>query len=136
MEAGMMAGATDLEQDVRRYLHRIRQIDAILKEPVKTLLGAPVVRTAENGAPQTLFPTWLIEDEPPSAGFDKETQSLCCQTVQRLRRVRRRLTWLNGDNDIRQMKALGRSLIDSFVPQWVGGSEDNHEDSYRRCLLA
>lgn len=113
---------SELERDTNFYLGLVKRIDAILKEPILTLIRitaqyAEDVRNEKtnNGArrksrvkskqePETrgrdeeaYFPVWMSEEVQPAPRDHLFTKSLCFATLQRVIRLQRRSPWLDGD---------------------------------------
>jgi hypothetical protein len=119
---------SELERNTNDYLARIRQIDAILERPVMTLIriGKAGMRDKAKEKDNRLvtnksvdFPALIAE----SGEFDQSdtllTQSLCCVTLQRLWRLRRRFSWLEDNPKVKPkeaLKELQEYLGQSYVP--------------------
>lgn len=110
---------TDIEQQSHLYLSRMRQIDKILEGPAKTLIRLAKRGKEESDAIQSpakalfYFPTWISEASEPEKKDYLLTQSVCCATLQRLWRLRRRFTWLDTDS-YGQLAALHSDLENVF----------------------
>lgn len=111
---------TEIEKGTDFYLAHIRQIDTILERPVKTL-----IRLAEEGRKQGekipspakqlfYFPTWISQSVEPEKKDYLFTQSVCCATLQRLWRLRRRFSWLDKGSH-NGLQTVHRELVDSFT---------------------
>jgi len=114
--------SVNFEQETHFYVDLIRDIDLILKRPVQTLIRlAEIVDNPEKdlGFPAkkvVYFPPWISANVMPSKGEHLLTWSLCSETLQRLWRVRRRLTWLE-EKDEDDLKTLVNSLVNTFTPK-------------------
>jgi hypothetical protein len=88
------------EKDYEIYTKKIDQIDRILENPIRSLLqlvGAGL-RDAAGGktARELEIPTWVSE-ELKTVRASPLTRALCCSTLQRLWRLRRRFPGLEKD---------------------------------------
>ena len=110
MSQSIPALAVNLDDQAARYLARIRQIDEIIKGPVKSLITI---------AAQGNIPTWFSPELEPTEDDSRLTQAICCATLQKVWRFRRRFSWLDGAS-IDQLKKARGELVESFVPNPPG----------------
>lgn len=108
------SASPDLELQSRTYLDIIRQIDRIIRAPALTLVemgarlperpsrggvaSAPGAPLATAEAPGPRFPVWISQgmEHAPDLHDSILTRALSLATLQRLQRIRRRFTWLDG----------------------------------------
>jgi len=91
------AHAAAIDEEASFYLDRIKQIDRIVEGPVKTLIGLTQTRGPDDGSQTNgplYFPTWISAELKPQHEDNRLTHSICCSTLQRVRRFRRRFSWL------------------------------------------
>lgn len=121
---------SELERKASDYLSRIRQIDAVLRKPVITLIDiAKRVKQKEGGTSESGgFPALIAEGGDFPQADTLLTKSLCYATLQRIWRLRRRFPWLKDElgEDLRTLQA---SLGQSYVP-----STTYDFDSYLKLL--
>jgi hypothetical protein len=112
---------TEIERNTDYYLERIRKIDLILEAPVKTLIriasevpDAPWSCVAAEDS--CYFPAWISEDIKPHEADHLLTQSLCCATLQRLWRIRRRFNWLDKLSRAK-LGEVHKKLVLTLIPK-------------------
>jgi len=99
---------TELEEKTYFYLGLIKRIDTVLEGPVMTIIRivddydkqcASAVKADAGGASggrkrHVGFPVWMSEDVQPEPGDDLFSKSLCLATIQEVKRLERRFSWL------------------------------------------
>ena len=110
MSQNIPTPTTNLDEETSLYLARIRQIDKIVEGPVKSLISI-----AEHGS----IPTWFSPELETIEEDSRLTQAVCCATLQKVWRFRRRFSWLNNAS-IGQLKEVRRELAGRYVPKRLG----------------
>ena len=100
-----------MEEQLYQYLNRIRQIDRIIEEPVKGMIGLIWDPEAEKMLP-IQFDRWIAEQGRPRTGKSRTTSCLCAATLQRIWQVRRRFVWMKED----RLKDLGARIQSRLDP--------------------
>jgi hypothetical protein len=123
---------SDLEEKTSFYLKKLAQIDRILEKPVKTLLVIAHDWAASGASPPAIFPA-LIAERPESRKIHSPpTLALCCATLQRLSRLRRRFPWLEKNSYLDQ---VDKELIkEKFLPP-MGSDFSKHLELFDSKVL-
>jgi ATPase family associated with various cellular activities (AAA) len=126
MSHSKLAPAAPLDDEAGFYLSRIKQIDRIIEGPVKTLIGFLQRPTSDGKTPaqnRLYFPTWVAAESKPFNEDNRLTQSICFSTLQRVRRFRRRFSWL-GKSSEDQLDRLRDDLVQVFTPKKPGDFDE------------
>lgn len=122
---------TALETSTNFYLNLIRRIDAILADPVKTLIYITAKHIATE---QVNFPVWMSDDAQPEAEDDLFSKAICFAIVQDVSRLKRRFSWLSGD-DLKRLdfllKTEGRSSVNRLVKNLLPKT-----DAFSDCIVS
>ena len=107
-----------IDDEARFYLDRIRQIDKIIEEPVKTLIGLAQPQPTSDTPPQNKisFPTWISSDLKPLKEDNRLSHAICCGTLQEIWRFRRRFSWLDSYS-IEQLDNVHKELVNTYKPE-------------------
>lgn len=112
------------KENLDLYLEAIQQVDNVLKGPVKSLIK--IAFNSANGGkekhpkcnPNKLdFPPWVADDlrTGPDEGTKNTTKAVCCSTLQRVWRERRRFDWL-GKEELRWLECVKPCLVNAVFP--------------------
>ena len=88
---------TELERKTKNYLELVRRIDAILAEPVKTLIRITYEYIRDTEQPNSKpagFPVWMSDYLQPEPEDDLLSKAICFATLQEMWKLRRRFSWL------------------------------------------
>ena len=99
---------TELELKTKFYLDLIRRIDAILEDPVRTLIRITdeyIEKTEQAKSKGIGFPVWMSDYLQPEPGDDLFSKTICFATLQEIGKLRRRFSWLS-DSDSKRLKGL------------------------------
>ena len=112
------ASVSAIEDEAHFYLDRIRQIDKIIEEPVKTLIGLAPRQTTSDTPPQNeiSFPTWISSELNPLKEDNRLSHAICCGTLQEIWRFRRRFSWLDS-RSIEQLDNFHKKLVNTYKPE-------------------
>lgn len=116
---------TELERKTKDYLELVRRIDAILAEPVKTLIRITDEYIKEPKQPNSEpagFPVWMSDYFQPEPKDDLFSKTICFATLQEISKLQRRFSWL-PKKDLDRLERLLESkeenpnqLINNLVP--------------------
>ena len=123
---------TELELKTKFYLDLIRRIDAILADPVKTLIRITdeyILKTEQANSKAIGFPVWMSDYLRPEPGDDLFSKTICFSTLQEIGKLRRRFSWLS-DSDSKRLKGL---LTGKRVPnRLIGNLLPDNDDDFRQ----
>ncbi len=126
---------TELELKTKSYLELIRRIDAILADPVKTLLRTTdeyIRRAEDTDSEPNGFPVWMSDYIQPEPGDDLFSKTVCFGTVQEIGKLRRRFSWLSDSDS----ELLQRLLVPEKRPanRLIGNLLPKNEDDFFECV--
>jgi hypothetical protein len=126
---------TELERRTKDYLELLRRIDAILADPVKTLIRITdeyIKETEQPNSKPTGFPVWMSDYLQPEPEDDLFSKAICFATLQEIWKLRRRFSWLPPKPDSERLERLLKSnegtpnrLIKNLFPQ---------KDDFSECV--
>jgi|GEM_PF-1093012 len=108
-----MSGAehATIEQELAYWREQLKKVDAVLTAPSLTLITLANHFLTGDPDAKTRMPSWISDSEVPRQ-TSLLVHALCCSTLQRLWRDRRRFDWLGK----RQTQHLMR------LKDWIAGS--------------
>src|ERR1043166_3522239 len=101
-----MSDERSTEQELAYWLERLKQLDFVLAQPALAL-----IRLGQLHAGPDRIPSWISES---ASGSERSllVDALCCSTLQRIWRLRRRFSWL-GKSDRDLLEALQPKIAKS-----------------------
>src|SRR5438477_570213 len=102
------------------YREAIRLVDQTLEWPVRSLISLGRDSLGDSGKP-LYFPRWVSEGYvPPHEEKNRLTPALCCVTLQKVWRLRRRFAWL--EKDLEELNLVKESVAESYLPLFPANS--------------